>query len=150
MNWNEKKSLQLTLGCTWVALGLCFCLGVGAIPGWQWFLQRFRPELTAWTTSFILTTYAALLPAVTALLLLVRLLRNLRGGHIFTAGNVQLLRGISWCCALACLVCLVSAFYYLPFALVAGACGLMGLLLNAVKNCFGHAVEMKDELDLTV
>ena len=150
MNWNESKSLTLTMVCTKVVLWLCIVFGAIALPGWKWFLGVFRPELLGLTTAFLLTTYFALGPAIAALLLLLRLLGNLRGGAIFVTENVLLLRGISWCCAAACLICLVSAFYYVPFAAFAGAFGLMALLLNAVKNCFGHAVVMKDELDLTV
>lgn len=150
MNWNEEKSLLLTLWCTRLVLGLCVVFGVGAVPAWRWFLRTFRPELVGLTVSFVLTTYFALAPALAALGMLLRLLGNLRAKKIFVEENVRLLCCISWCCAAACLICLVSAFYYPPFVLAAGAFGLMALLLNAVKNCFGHAVDMKNELDLTV
>lgn len=150
MDWNEEKSLKLTLVSTRVVLGLCIAFGAVALPGWKWFLRAYRPGLARLAPSFILTTYITLVPAIAALLFLIRLLKNLRAGGIFIMENVRLLRCISWCCAAACLIMVVSAFYYPPFAVMAGAFGLMALLLNAVKNCFGHAVEMKDELDLTV
>ncbi len=150
MKWTEKESLQLTLFGTRVALGLCILLGLVARPGWSWFLIAFRPEFADKTTAFILSTYFMLVPAIAALLLLLRLLKNLKDGQVFVAANVTLLRCLSWLCAAACLVCVVSLFYYLPFAVLAGAFALMALLLNAVKNCFGQAVAMKDELDYTV
>lgn len=150
MKWSEAKSLRLTQVCTWVFLAAFLVFGAVALPGWKWFLATFRPELADRTGLFICTTYLALVPAVAALLLLCRLLSNLQHGGIFISENVVLLRCISWCCAGACFICGASAVYYLPFAVVGGAAGLMALLLNAVKNCFGHAVEMKTELDYTV
>ncbi len=150
MKWSEKDSLQLTIFGTRVALGMCILLGAAAAPGWKWFLRTLRPELASDTAAFILSTYFVLVPAIAALLVLLRLLANLKADIIFTQENVVLLRCLSWLCAAACLVCVVSTFYHLTFFILAGAFALMALLLNAVKNCFGHAVEMKDELDLTV
>ncbi len=150
MKWTEKESLQLTLFGTRVALGMCVLLGAVAVPGWKWFAHTLRPEFADKVPAFILSTYFVLVPSIAALLVLLWLLANLKAGEIFVPQNVIYLRCLSWLCAGACLVCVVSLFYYLPFAVLAGAFALMALLLNAVKNCFGHAVEMKDELDLTV
>ena len=50
----------------------------------------------------------------------------------------------------ACLLCLVSAWYYLPWLLVAVAAGFMALIVRIVKNCFAQAAAMKDELDFTI
>lgn len=148
--WNEEKSLALTIGCVWVVLGLCIVFALTNPFVWQWFLGYFRPQLSRFRGWFIATSYLALVPAVTALWLLLRLLSNLRAGLVFVARNVQALRGISRCCALACLVCAASAWYWPPFLVMAGAFGLMALLLHTVKNCFAQAVAMKDELDYTV
>lgn len=148
--WNEEKSLRLTQACTWVFLAGCIVLGAVALPGWKWFLRGCRPELAAYEKLFILSTYLALVPAIAALLALLRLLANLRRALVFVPENVALLRALSWLCAMAFVICAASALYYLPFAAVGAAAGLMALLLNAVKNCFGRAVQMKDELDYTV
>lgn len=148
--WTENRSLAFTRWCTRIVLALCIVFGAAASPLWQWFLTSLRPELTALLRLFLISSYLLLVPAIAALLLLLRLLRNLADGTVFVPENVVLLRGISWLCAIACGICAASALYYPVFLLFAGAFGLMALLLNAVKNCFGQAVAMQDELDLTV
>ncbi len=150
MNWTEEKSLRLTRWCTRLVLVLCLVFAVAAVPFWGWFLASFRPEFLGRKLLFVLTSYVVLVPALTALLLLLRLLANLQAHQVFIPQNVLVLRRISWCCAAAFVICGLSALYYIPFAVFAGAFGLMALLLNAVKNCFGQAVSMKDELDYTV
>ena len=146
----EARSLAFTRWCTRIVLALCIVFGAVADPLWQWFLTAFRPELAQLRHLFLVSSYLLLVPAIAALLLLLRLLRNLAGEAVFISENVVLLRSISWLCAIACGICAASALYYPVFLLFAGAFGLMALLLNAVKNCFGQAVAMQDELDLTV
>ena len=60
------------------------------------------------------------------------------------------MRIVSWCCVWASVIGLLSAAYYLPFAFIAVAAGFMALIVRIVKNAFQQAIEMKDELDLTV
>jgi len=131
-------------------LALLILIGAVAMPGWKWLIATFRPELTRWVHAFITSTYLLLIPAVAAMLYVIRLLCNLQQGQVFIRQNVVLLRSLVWCCTVAFVICVGSTVYYPLFGFIAAACGLMALLLNAVKNCFGHAVEMQDELDLTV
>ena len=79
-----------------------------------------------------------------------RLLGNLRRERVFVAENVRSLRRVSWCCAAAASICLLSCLYYLPFIFAAGAAAFMALIVRIVKNVFQQAIAMKSELDLTV
>ena len=78
------------------------------------------------------------------------LLRNLHRGQVFESKNVRLLKVISVCCFIACVVCLAACPRIYSLGFVALAAGFMGLIVRIVKNVFAKAIPMRDELDLTV
>ena len=119
----------------------------------EWFLSWTRYRLTEqipYSLLFLATIYAASIPAYLALYRLHRLLANLNKGQVFVEQNVRCLAALSRCCWAVAAICLVSAFYYLPYLLVLVAAAFMALILRIVENVFRQACEMKDELDLTV
>ena len=80
-----------------------------------------------------------------------RLLARLGQGAVFVPANVQALRRIAWCCALAAVICVpAGAALYFPFACMGIAAGFMALIVHVLKNAFEQAVKMQDELDYTV
>ena len=79
-----------------------------------------------------------------------RLLGNLRRAQVFTVQNIRLLRTVSLCCAAASLFCVAGCFFYLPFLLAVAAAGFMALIVRIVENVFQKALDMKNELDLTI
>lgn len=94
--------------------------------------------------------YGVLLLAAVADVLLLRLLWQVRRGNVFTATNVALLRGLSWCCLLAgALFLWLGVFFLVSFA-VAFVAVLVGLCLRVVKNAFAEAILLKEENDYTV
>ena len=149
MNWDKDKSLLLTRICTAFFAALLLALDIGCIRAMSWFL-RLRGLEQGFVWHFVATVYAC---SVFAWLLLWRLwvlLGNLRRGEVFTAENVRCLRGVSWCCAGAAAICLISALYYPSYLLVTAAAGFMCLIVRVVKNVFQQAVAMKAEMDLTI
>ncbi len=149
MNWNKDKSIVLSRVCVAVFAACLLALDVGAYWVARWFVvTRFQN----WQRGALLmvSIYAGSVFAWICLAQLWRLLGNIRRGELFTAGNVRCMRVVSWCCAAAAGICLVSAAYYLPFLFVAVAAGFMALIVRIVKNAFQQAIAMKDELDLTV
>ena len=124
--------------------------------GWwlvDWFISITRYRFAAGIPVqilFMASLYLCSVPAWVVLVLLGRLLHKIGGGQIFVAENVSALRGISWCCFAAAVICLVSAVYYLPFLLAAAAAAFMALIVRIVKNCFEEATGMKNELDYTI
>ena len=79
-----------------------------------------------------------------------RLLANLRQAQGFTEDNIRLLRRISLCCAAAAGLCLMGCAFYLPFLVAVAAAGFMALIVWIVANVFRKALDMKNELDLTI
>ena len=149
MNWDKDKSLLLTRICTALFAALLLTLDLGCFRVMSWFL-RLRGLEQSYVWHFVATVYAC---SVFAWLLLWRLwvlLGNLRRGEVFTAENVRCLRGVSWCCAGAAAICMVSALYYPSYLLVTVAAGFMCLIVRVVKNVFQQAVAMKAEMDLTI
>lgn len=149
MHWSKDKSVALSQVC--VALfALCLAaLDAGAYRVALWF-TRYR--FFHLQRGFLLMTsiYAGSAFGWVCLYQLWRLLGNIKRGEMFVPDNVRRMRAVSWCCAGATAVCLLSAAYYLPFAFIAVAAGFMALIVRIVKNAFEQAIAMKDELDLTI
>ena len=149
MNWNKDKSVTLSRFCL-IVFALCLlALDIGAYRFAAWFV---RVRLMHWQLGALLmvSIYSGSVFAWLCLYRLWRLLANIRRGEVFVSANVAHMRVISWCCAAATAICLLSAAYYLPFAFVAVAAGFMALIVRIVKNAFQQAIAMKGELDLTI
>lgn len=149
MNWSTDKSIILSRVCVAVFALLLAALDVGAywIVGWY-----IRLRGMAWQNGvgMILTVYLCSIFGWILLLQMRSLLRNISRGEVFVAENVRCLRIVSWCCAAAGAICLVSTLCYVPFVIVAAAAGFMALIVRIVKNVFQQAIRMKDELDYTI
>ena len=149
MNWTKDRSITLSIICVYVFAAILLAADI------------FCYQLTGWFTSLramqwqrgvgmMVTVYVCSVFAWIALYELLRLLKNLRRGEVFTDKNVRAMRIVSWCCAGVCAACLISVIWYLPFVFVAIAAGFMCLIVRIVKNVFQQAIAMKDELDLTI
>lgn len=151
MNWNENKSIQLSRVCVVAFMVLLAAVDAGGIWIGPWYaarshLARFREN----GALFLAIIYGLSVFGWVLLVSLSRLLGNMRRGIVFDRANVRELRLTSWCCFGACAGCLLSAAYYLPFAVIAIAAGFVGLIVRIIKNTFEQAIAMKDELDFTV
>ena len=149
MNWSGDKSVALSKVCVILFAIILAGLDVGA----YWLVSLFvafsgmgGPE----GLLMMISVYLCSAFAWPVLWMLWRLLGNVGREQVFITKNVSCLRAVSWCCAGAAAVCLVSAAYYLPFLMAAAASGFMALIVRIVKNAFQQALLMKDELDLTV
>jgi len=149
MDWSKDRSILLSQLCVGVFALCLLTLDVGAYWFAGWFV---RVRLMHWQLGvfLMLSIYGGSVFAWICLYQLRRLLRSVGRGEVFTAANVRCMRIVSWCCAAAAAICLLSAAYYLPFAFVAVAAGFMALIVRIVKNAFQQAIAMKDELELTI
>lgn len=145
---NNRSSLTLSL-----VLAILFFVGLVACA---FVLPTYVDALENRGDSFIQYDmvegigYGVLLLAAVADVLLLRLLWQVRRGNVFTATNVALLRGLSWCCLLAgALFLWLGVFFLVSFA-VAFVAVLVGLCLRVVKNAFAEAILIKEENDYTV
>ena len=149
MKVTKDMSIALSLGSVYFFAAVLAAADVFA-PQWIGWYVQWRMMKAETVGRMLATMYSASIFGWVCLWALYRLLRNIRDEIVFDAGNVRLLRTISWCCAFAAVIFLVSGVYYLPFLLVAVAAAFMMLIVCVVKNVFQQAIEMKSELDLTI
>lgn len=151
--WTEARSLAATRGCVRAIAIVCVVLMMLG-PRLVSFLMnngRFYHSGPAVGVFALAVGYLLAALALGMLWQLDRFLGRLAAGAVFVPQNVAALRGISWYCAAAALICLpVGALLYLPIACMGIAAGFMALLVRVIKNAFAQAVCMKDELDYTV
>lgn len=150
MNWSKNKSIVLSKICIFGMLILCIFLFLFAHR--LFLLRNFYNDIfmLSMRRYFTISTYCLLPPAFTALYFLYRLLDNISRSEVFTERNIFYMRVLSWSCFLAALICLLSAFYYRPFFLLAFGAGFMGMILRVVKNVFAQALLLKEENDFTI
>ncbi len=150
--WNKDKSVFLSMVIVRAMYGIVALCCVAA-P----FLVRYYDNkiivsngMPSVFIPLLVTLYCAAVPAVTALVSLDRLLRNIRRGEPFTMQNVKYLRVLSYCCFAAAVIFIYFACLR-PFAfLIVVAAGFFGLILRVVKNCFEQAAALREENDLTI
>lgn len=150
MKWTRNNSIRLSKVCIWLfaAAGAVCMLGLPSVLGG--IVSRRGLEPGYGRMCFLVSFYTLLVPAVTALICLYRLLNNISRNKIFVKSNVRNLRWISWACYLAALISLISVSYYRPFFVLSAAAGFMGLILRVVKNVFAEAIAIKEEHDFTI
>ncbi|NLW79806.1 MAG: DUF2975 domain-containing protein [Ruminococcaceae bacterium] len=148
--WNARRSLLLSKICVLVfmaALAAALIAGPWLVSWLIGFSANAHQQHTPW---FLATLYSGGVFAGILLVQLYRLLHNIGQGGVFTAKNISLLRGISWCCFAGAFICLFSAIYYLPWGAVAVAAAFIGLIVRVVKNVLAQALALKEENDYTI
>ncbi len=151
MNWSSKNSIRLSRLC--VVLFGAAALSILASAPWlvKAFVEFSRAALKNQAEALLLITlYTGGIPAVYILWQLWRLLENIQSGKVFIPRNVQLLRRISWGCAVGAVICLISGFYYLPFFVIAACAAFMALIVRVVKNVFQQALLLQEDADYTI
>ncbi len=98
----------------------------------------------------LVTLYCCVPPALTALISLYMLLKNIQKNNPFIKTNITYLRIISYCCFAGAVIFVYFAILR-PFAWVIVAAALFfGIILRVVKNCFQQAVAIREENDFTI
>jgi len=151
--WDARKSTTLSLVVTGIALVLAPISGVFLIPA----LRSYDIGGMVLTDAFIARAagplYACLAAGMGALVVLWRLLWDIRRGEVFTSANVRRLRLISYCgfvIMLACAVGTIISPWWPAFVLLAAIAGFLGLLMRVVKNVIDAARLLKDDADYTI
>ena len=147
--WTSEKSVTLSIIVAILLAALFVCLIFTAPPVLKWFtslMDRRNDSYQILTVVF----YACCLPAAITLVLLMKLLFNIRAGQIFVSKNVNILRYLSWCCFVVVPITAVGSFYYFSLVVIAVAAAFIGLILRVLKNIMAAATEIKAENDFTV
>ncbi|NLJ76650.1 MAG: DUF2975 domain-containing protein [Peptococcaceae bacterium] len=147
---SEEKSILLSRLCVLFFMGLLLVAVVAAPWLTHWFVEFSQAGLEDEAVYFMITIYVGFVPAAYLLYSLLKLLRGIESGQVFTIQNVEYLRRISWSCFAGAGIALASQFYYYPWFFVAVAAAFMGLIVRVVKNVVAQAVELKNEADYTV
>lgn len=141
----QNKAVKLTLA----AVGLCMVAAVGAAVAMPWLVRWYISWETGRTA--VLVAYYACLPfALTALLCLWKLLRNILAERVFQPFNSRLMAVVSWCCVGVAAVTLAAFRWYSPLIFITLSMAFLFLIVRVVRNCFIAAIALKEENDLTV
>ena len=154
--WNSKRSIILTKFCI---LTLMLVSVIMMFYG-KYLISRFL-ILTGGAKidisnefSFYIITFISYMLGIIALLTLYCMLRftiNLEKDLVFVPQNIKWLRFISYGCLSAGLLLIIATVVYHKLFLVLSLAALfMMLIVRVIKNAFEQAVEMKEELDLTI
>lgn len=99
----------------------------------------------------ILWAFYLCVPAgFTALVLLAKILSNLRVEKLFVRQNAICFRCLSICALYVAIVCIVTGIVYLPLLVIAVAALFIGLLLQVLVRLLLTACEISEENQLTI
>ncbi len=94
--------------------------------------------------------YCIIFTFIVADALLFALLIRVKNRLVFSDATVALIRGVSWCCFLLCLLFGFLGIYFQLSFIVSFLAVFLGICLRVVKNVIEEATEIKNENDLTV
>lgn len=150
----RDKSIALSQFSTLCMGGICLLMVWCGPKLVNWALRDYTGSaaLGALRMGLLGLGYVCAALAFTTLYNLYRFLGRVQKGAVFVRENVTALWRISWCCAGAAFLCTPTGLVLrLPFVFSLGLCaGFMALIVRVIMNAFRQAVDMKDELDLTV
>lgn len=149
--WNKDRSILLSQ----ILVRICYAVVAVCVIAAPRLVKLYETVVEAQNVSnvytpLLITIYACVPPAVTALVCLDLLLHNIKKNRTFVSQNVKLLRSLSLCC-----FCVAVVFVYFsvlrPFAfLIVFAAAFLGIILRVVKNCFQQAIAIREENDFTI
>ena len=154
--WNSKRSISLTKFCILalmlVSVIMMFC-GKYLISRFLILTGGAKIDISN-EFSFYIITFISYMLGIIALLTLFCMLRfivNLENDLVFVPQKIKWLRFISYGCLSAGLLLIIATVVYHKLFLVLSLAALfMMLIVRVIKNAFEQAVEMKEELDLTI
>ena len=115
---------------------------VSAIP----FLASEKARFYVFLACFYLST-ALTYPIIFAV---IGLVRNIKKDKIFDKANTRLMTMIALCCFLICVVCTIGAIACYMLCVIAMIGLFVGLIVQCVQMVMDRAIDMRNELDLTV
>ena len=147
--WTKSRSLLLTIIITAVLL---FTVTVFAfLAPWivQFYIDTFN-RVNVPVTELLVCFYCCVPFCYVALTVLLGMLLNLRKNRVFTRGNILRMRILSWCSFAIAAICLIGGIWYLPFIIVGGAIGFIGIIIRVIKAMLACGFEMKNDQELTI
>ncbi len=116
----------------------------------DWYLELHAMEHLPERTSILVLVYLALIVALSALITLIKLLKNVCDGVIFSHSSFIIMTLLSIFCFTECMIFAFIGFIF-PLSFVLSFAALMlGALLLVVRYVLAEATEIKCENDFTV
>ena len=150
MNSNTRNSALLTEIFIYILAACLLVLDIGLWPLSGWYMKIRNMTGEGIRITLVVILYACSVLEWFILWKMLRLIRNIRKGIVFTEQNVSILRAVSLLCLGVGILTFAGGFFYQPLFFVTLAALFLTLVVRVVKNVMHKAVEMKDELDLTV
>ena len=150
MNSNTRNSALLTEIFIYILAACLLVLDIGLWPLSGWYMKIRNMTGEGLRITLVVILYACSVLGWFILWKMLRLIRNIRKGIVFTEQNVSILRAVSLLCLGVGILTFAGGFFYQPLFFVTLAALFLTLVVRVVKNVMHKAVEMKDELDLTV
>lgn len=153
---SNKLSINISLAVAAIFMVACLCAAFIMPPLVEMLINLpdnigNRGDITAFGRVLVLVmSYLMLAILALADTLMIALLLRVRKGLVFTDKSIALIRGISWCCFMICVVFAVLGIYFQLSFILAFFAVFLGISLRVVKNVIEEATEIKSENDLTV
>ena len=145
----KNKAVKLSLAAVAVFFAAAVALAI-AMP-WllDWYVQ-YRHLRETGRIALQVAFYGCLPFALTALLCLWKLLRNIQQEKVFLEANSRLIAVVSWCCAAVAAVTLGACRWYPPLGFITVSMAFLFLIVRVVRNCFIAAIALREENALTI
>ncbi len=150
--WTNQRSILLSRVIVYFFAITLLAMDLGGV----WLADQFGHLISVQRMTengglyFMICLYGCSLPAYVVLYGLHKLLVNIRDEKVFVQENVSILRRISWCMFIAMAICMAFCWPLPILSVVVLSAGFIGLIVRVVKNVFERAIQMKQELDLTI
>ncbi len=144
-----QKSAQITLWTVRFFMLCLLALTVTAPRIAHWYADL--RHMGAVSSKLLLATFYVCVPSVAyALWAMHLLLLRFIKGIVFTRSNVNLVRGVSLCCAIVAVATFLGAFNYPPFIFIAVLMAFLFLAVQVIANILEAATALREENDLTI
>ena len=150
MKSNISTSALLTEIFIYILAACLLVIDIGLWPLSGWYMKLRNITGDGFRITMVVILYACSCFGWVILYKMLRLIRNIRKGIVFTEQNVAILRAVSLLCLGVGILTFAGGFFYQPLFFVTLAALFLTLVVRVVKNVMQKAVDMKDELDLTV
>lgn len=145
----QNKAVKFSLAAVVLFLIAGAVLGV-AMPWLVRWYAEYRHIKESGRIAILAAFYGCLPFALTALICLWRLLRNIQRERVFSEDNSRLMAVVSWCCAAIAAVTLGACRWYPPLGFITVSMAFLFLIVRVVRNCFIAAIALKEENALTI
>ncbi len=102
------------------------------------------------TVPLLITFYICAAIGIFILVILDKLVNNIKKGEVFTEQNVKYLRILSYACFVIAVVTLIFSVFRFMACIVTFSSLFFALILRVIKNCFTEAVRLREENEFTI